>query len=76
QSGYVEAMAHSDNDEIDGNWTIDETLLFDQDGGHGMLFETFDGRYMFALHTPNIFYHEHPAFYELEYKDGNFSIKK
>lgn len=76
QKGYVEAMAHSDNNEIDGNWHIDETLLFDEDGGHGMVFETFDGRYMFALHTPNIFYHEHPAFFEMEYKNETFTLKK
>lgn len=24
-----------------------------KDGGHGMIFETFDGRKMFVLHRPN-----------------------
>ena len=27
--------------------------IFDEDGGHGMLFTTFDGQLMMALHAPN-----------------------
>ena len=30
-----------------------ETPLFRDDGGHGMLFSTFDGKLMMVLHTPN-----------------------
>ncbi len=62
EGGYAEAIARSDNGNIDGNWTIDEKPLFDKDGGHGMLFKTFDGKLMMVLHQPNETPKEHPVF--------------
>lgn len=53
QKEYVEALACSDNGSISGNWSIGEKLLLDSDGGHGMLFDTFDGEQMFICHSPN-----------------------
>ncbi len=50
---YAEGIARTDNGDIDGNWTVDEKPLFDKDGGHGMLFKTFDGKLMLVLHQPN-----------------------
>lgn len=40
EHGYVEAISRSDNNDITGNWVPDEELLFERDGGHGMLFAT------------------------------------
>lgn len=53
KGGYVEAISRSDNGKITGNWTIDKKLLFEKDGGHGMIFTDLDGEYNFAYHTPN-----------------------
>ena len=53
ENNYVQAVATSDNDEIDGNWTHSHPLLLDRDGGHGMLFQTFDGRLKLILHRTN-----------------------
>ena len=53
QGGYVEAIARSDNNKITGNWTVDENLLLDSDGGHGMIFEDLNGELNFIFHTPN-----------------------
>ena len=50
---YVEALARSDNGKINGNFTIDEKLLFHKDGGHGMTFTDFDGNMLFVYHSPN-----------------------
>lgn len=50
---YVESLACSDNGSIRGKWSIGEKLLLDSDGGHGMLFDTFDGEQMFICHFPN-----------------------
>ena len=75
KTGYVEAIAHSDNDEIDGNWKVEESLLYDHDGGHGMIFRDLKGQYQLTLHYPNTFKKEHPVFIPLEYKDG-FILKK
>lgn len=76
KTGYVEAVAHSDTDELDGKWKTEETLLFDHDGGHGMIFQNHDGRYWLALHYPNKFGKEHPRFIPLDYVNGNFVIKE
>lgn len=61
EKGYVEAIARSDNGEIDGKWTIDEKPLFDHDGGHGMIFADAAGREYLVLHQPNDTPHERPV---------------
>ena len=75
KTGYVEAIAHSLNNEIDGNWKVEEKLLYDHDGGHGMIFRDLNGQYRMTLHYPNTFRKEHPIFLPLEYKDG-FVLKQ
>jgi len=72
KTGYVQAMAHSDNDEIDGNWKPDSELLFASDGGHGMIFKDLTGNYNLVLHSPNTFRKEHPVFVMLKYENGRF----
>jgi arabinan endo-1,5-alpha-L-arabinosidase len=51
--GYKVGVARSESGSILGPWTQDATPLFDGDGGHPMVFKTFDGRLMLALHSPN-----------------------
>lgn len=75
ENGYVQAMAYSDNGDVLGNWQVDERLLFDKDGGHGMLFKTFDGKLMLALHSPNDRYSEHPCFIELNETHDTIYLK-
>lgn len=75
KTGYVEAVAHSDTNELTGNWTIDEKLLYDHDGGHGMIFQDLHRHYWLVLHYPNTFRNEHPRFISLEYNNG-FSLIK
>ncbi len=53
KSGYTEAIAYSDNDEIDGNWIQSEKHLFTDDGGHGMIFTNLKGQLCFIMHQPN-----------------------
>lgn len=62
EGGYAEAIARSDNGDIDGTWSVDEKPLFDKDGGHGMVFETFEGEQYLVLHQPNETPLEHPVF--------------
>lgn len=50
---YCEAIARSDNGRIDGTWTIDDGLIYEKDGGHGMIFTDFDGVDYFVFHQPN-----------------------
>ena len=50
---YVEAVSRSDNGKIDGKWSIDDNLLFEEDGGHGMIFKDYDNHLYFTYHSPN-----------------------
>lgn len=52
-SGYAIGIAESESDKLKGPWIQQEGLLIDQDGGHGMIFKTFDNRLMLAFHQPN-----------------------
>lgn len=70
---YLQLTAHSDNNEIDGKWTVDRELLFLDDGGHGMVFRSFSGELMLALHSPNTLLAEHPVFFKMAY-DKKFMI--
>lgn len=65
-NGYAEAIARSDNGEIDGTWTIDEKPLFDRDGGHGMIFTNENGKEYLVLHQPNDTPNERPVLTECD----------
>jgi beta-xylosidase len=50
---YAVGIAYSTSGKVAGPWQqMDEPLLAN-DGGHGMLFQTFDGRLVMAIHQPN-----------------------
>ena len=61
EGGYAEGIARSESGDITGPWTVDKTPLFDKDGGHGMLFQTFEGKLYMVLHQPNETPLEHPV---------------
>ncbi|NMA82719.1 MAG: family 43 glycosylhydrolase [Epulopiscium sp.] len=65
KGGYGVGIAKSDNGEITGNWLQEENLLFKKNGGHGMIFKSFDEKLFLALHTPNEHLAERPVFFEL-----------
>ncbi len=73
QSGYVQAVAYSDNGEIDGKW-FHEKLLFEENGGHGMIFEAFDGKKYLVLHSPNENPYERPVLLEIAEENGNLKL--
>lgn len=75
ESGYAMGFARSESGTIDGPWTQEDTPLWKKDGGHGMLFRTFDGRLMMTFHSPNITPDERPVFIEIEEADDGFQIK-
>lgn len=64
-SDYVVFMRKSLSGKIAGSWTNDE-LLFSKNGGHGMIFKSFDGRLMLTLHQPNITPNERMVLFEVE----------
>ncbi len=58
---YIEAVSFSDNNKLTGKWLHSSKPLFKADGGHGMLFTSYDGRLMFVMHSPNIPPNERPS---------------
>ena len=59
---YVEAISRSDNGSIKGNWKIDQKLLYEKNGGHGMIFTDLKGVSNFVYHTPNDTPNERPSY--------------
>lgn len=58
-AGYCVGMAKSPSGEVTGPWYQQEERLYskelvgDYDGGHGMIFQDYDGNLWLALHSPN-----------------------
>ena len=61
-SNYTIGIAKSDNGDITGNWIQQEEVLHTNDnntvysvfnGGHGMIFDGFDGNTYITFHAPN-----------------------
>ncbi len=73
-NGYLQCVAQSDNGRIDGNWTHLPTM-FDDDGGHGMIFKGLDGELYLTLHCPNNQPDERPAFFKIEETEESVKIK-
>jgi len=76
EKGYLEAISYSDTDSIHGQWKHSNNLLFHQDGGHGMLFRSFEDELMFVLHSPNKPPLERPKLVELIEQDDWLYIKE
>lgn len=71
---YVEAVSYSDNGEITGNWKHCDKLLFDENGGHGMIFKSFEGQKYFVCHYPNIPSEERPVLRKIRENGGALEI--
>lgn len=53
ETGYTVGLAVSESGRLAGPWIQQEDPIYADDGGHPMLFRTFDGRLMMSLHSPN-----------------------
>ena len=63
--GYCVLLRKSTTGKIAGPWTNDE-ILYGKNGGHGMLFRTFDGKLILTLHQPNSGEAERMKLFEIE----------
>ncbi|HEY3342911.1 MAG TPA: glycoside hydrolase family 43 protein [Anaerolineae bacterium] len=71
---YTLGVARSLNGGIGGPWQQDAEPLYREDGGHGMLFRTFEGQLMLTVHRPNSPRNERPIFVPLAETNGRLSI--
>lgn len=72
---YCQAMVYSDNGHIDGNWIHDTRLLFEKNGGHGMIFRTKENELKLVLHSPNETLKERPVLFDLHEENDTLYIK-
>lgn len=52
-TGYTQGIAVSESGRLDGPWKQQAEPLYKEDGGHGMVFTSFEGKLMMILHSPN-----------------------
>lgn len=50
---YAQGTAVSISGKVTGPWLHQQEPIYRDDGGHGMIFKTFEGKSMLALHSPN-----------------------
>lgn len=72
---YCEAVAYSENGDLLGEWHHEERLLFEKDGGHGMIFRTRENDIKLVLHRPNNSPDERPCILDLYEKNGLLYLK-
>jgi len=67
-------IARSASGDIAGPWRQDAEPLWAADGGHGMIFRSFEGQLMLTLHTPNESPKEHALFVPIVEEDGQIRL--
>lgn len=63
--GYCVILTESATGRIRGPW-INQHIVYGENGGHGMLFSTFEGKLKFALHYPERRGWEHLCLLDVE----------
>ncbi len=70
---YVIGISTSENGKLFGKWKHQAMPLNDDDGGHAMIFKTFDGKTKISYHAPNKF-PERTIIRDFEFKDGKATL--
>lgn len=74
EKGYCIGYAISESGDILGPWKQAPIPLFDKDGGHGMIFESFEGKLLLAIHSPNDTPNERAVFINLQETEEGLEI--
>ena len=72
---YCQAMVYSDNGHINGKWIHCNRLLFEKNGGHGMIFKTRENELKLILHSPNENPLERPVMFDIKEENNELYIK-
>lgn len=72
--GYTTGIARSTSGGILGPWEQQPAPLYAGDGGHCMVFRSFDGQLFLALHRPNATPDERPQFIPLRESETSLEI--
>nr|WP_241674715.1 glycoside hydrolase family 43 protein [Paenibacillus luteus] len=71
---YAQGIARSESGQIQGPWLQNNAPLFEGDGGHGMIFKTFEDEVLLVLHSPNDTPNERVMFIKLKEDNGELTI--
>ncbi|MFJ2045345.1 glycoside hydrolase family 43 protein [Paenibacillus taichungensis] len=74
QDGYTLGVARSVSGKPQGPWKQDDKPLFANNGGHGMLFRTFEGQLCLTIHAPNNHPKERPVIFRMQEKQGQLTL--
>jgi hypothetical protein len=74
-SGYAMGYATSESGTILGPWKQVDKPLVSSDGGHGMIFQTFEGELYLTYHSPNKTPNERPFFVPLTETEGGLACR-
>lgn len=66
EDGYAIGTVVSESGSIKGPWKHNSDRLFEKNGGHGMIFRTFEGKLVIVLHQPNSNPNERMQLYKLK----------
>lgn len=72
-NGYLQCVAASHNGSIFGRWTHLKPI-FEDNGGHGMIFKTLEGDLKLTLHCPNTQTFERPVFFSVKETEDSLTI--
>lgn len=72
---YHIGFAVSSNGKLFGEWKQSEHPLNNDDGGHAMVFKTFDGKTKISYHAPNSKYPERPTIKDFSVRGGKATIE-
>lgn len=76
KNGYAIGVSVSQSGDITGPWNHYKNELLEKDGGHGMLFHTFEGQLMLTIHSPNKTPHERPDFFRIQEQEDHLLVIK
>lgn len=62
--GYVISLAYSESGSLLGEWKHCPEAVYGNNGGHGMVFEDFEGKRKLTLHTPNSLIEPAPVIFD------------
>ena len=73
--GYTEGISISESGKLAGPWAQQTEPLYSHDGGHAMVFTSFEGKLMMVLHSPNN-RESRPRIFEMEDTGNTLHILK
>ncbi len=63
--GYAVGVAVSEDGTMDGTWRHQKETVYPGNGGHGMIFKTYEGKLKYTMHYPNDLFQERPCFFDV-----------